>query len=248
MIKKALGATILFTLLSSAANSTPIIFHEGGSNPVDEGWRNSGFASAGPSTENGSDSWSIEKQLGYEYRSYSYTIDSDDLTLAKQLGWSYSFEVQYTDFLSPTSNGLFFQINTNGKVWDGRIGGQADLDQVFSLGYGGPLSYVHEGSGQSFHNYEFRYDPFDELVDVYINNLLTFENIDGGSSSRPDGTGTISWGISPSSAIGKGDWRWVDFSINESEPVAVPEPGSLVLLIAGILSLGVIRRIRSESK
>lgn len=223
-MKPTLALICLLALCAQTAHGQTLIAHHGTTNPQLEGWNRSGSGfpqPTGAAVFDGSvGAWKVDKAIANSSLLYSYTINAASLLAAKQKGWSFAFSLLVAEYPSPADNSIFFQIDTNGEVWNGRIGATANGEPIFQFGYGSYPAYTLSSGAGEYHDYDLVYNPLEGNLDLYIDDALQLANIEGGSSGNSLGTGGVTWGASGFSGTGSGHWNSVEFSI-------IPEPASV---------------------
>lgn len=246
IIKSALALAFVVALSAPAGRAQTLVFHHGATNPQLEGWNRgiSGFPypTAGAVLDQSIEAWEVNKTIADSSLTYSYTIGEADLLAAKQKGWSFSFSLFVAEYPSPADGSIYFQVNTNGEVWNAKIGATEGGAPILQFGYGSYPAYNLSSGGGEYHDYELIYNPIEGNLDLYIDGIVRMNQIEGGVSGGIPATGTVSWGASGFTGTGSGHWSSVEFSI-------IPEPASFGIY-AGALSIMISclsRKVRRRS-
>jgi hypothetical protein len=220
--------------MASFAQAEFVVGHTGSANPTTEGWSAGGGGTFGPGGTDAKPYWDItttsESATGDAY--YYHTLSSSDVSG----NWLYEANVKVP---TPTSgewgpsdcylnayvgtHWYFIGLNDMGLYQStGAAGSEYDL-QLYSFTPDPStyytLSMKQTGSG----------------VDVYVDGILRASTI--APRVAPNYGNLLYWGDGgPNSAQG-GNSRWNSVVFDTNGTPAVPEPGSMVLLIGAIVGL-----------
>lgn len=83
--------------------------------------------------------------------------------------------------------------------------------------------------GNGYHQYQLQWDPETQLADLWVDGAAALTELDGGRTDDD----WMQWGLLSSPGIGAGYFNYLSL---ESDPVAIPEPTAMTLLM---IALGV---------
>ena len=139
--------------------------------------------------------------------------------------------LRLVDIPDPADFGVYADFASFAGVFQMGFGVQPDGDPVLQLITDAtPLVYSLETGGSGYHAYEIRYNPLTDSADVHIDGVPRVTGWQGRSVDVPNAQANFGSFSDPRHA----NWNEFTFAI-------VPEPGSGLLVILGLV--GVARRL-----
>lgn len=232
-----LSACILVLLLGGGTANAGIIFsHYGNTDPTTEGWTQAANgATFGPVTNDGGvNAWNVTDSGVNTGGGYVVVPNAAQVANGNSLGWVLRANLRVLGATMGLHEDMMVLYRDGVTSWDVRFGLQSDGDPIVYLALPGPnsgwLSYALEGVGSTYHLYELMYDPVALNADLFVDGIERISNYAGYSLNQTQ----IFWGAGSTADTGAANYNLVQFT----EPTtAVPEPSTLALFAAGLLSL-----------
>jgi hypothetical protein len=235
-ISYATGSIMLWLTLAAVAlaNGTQIALHEGSNDPETEGWtRERSFSNVDTfpiSNDLGSgiDAWAVYDN-GFSDGYYQYNLTPEQGALASTFGWKLTTTIRVVDFveLSPTDSATKVGFGS----YDLKFGALSDGTPQVSV-YGISDILTLNGLDSGYHLYELVFDPSENNADLFVNGYLQASDLISTTTASPANVmfgSTVGNGEGGVGATGRANYSLVNLQ-------AVPEPNSIVLVIAGLLA------------
>jgi hypothetical protein len=229
---------IALCLTFQNVNAELIIFqHTGNLDPQTTGWNVVGLGgsvSDTPVTNDlglGIDAWSVnDMSTGstsiWQYEKYP---NSTIVNSANTNGWSLKSRLRVVNVPDGVDSSVYFEYATATHRWYLVFGSQADGDPIVRLVTNQPASapssyeYILEGQGAGYHEFDLRFNPANQLSNLYVDGV---ERITGYPGFAESGYGPlVGWGGGQSGSTGHAHYAEVTFSV-------VPEPSTWIAAIA----------------
>ena len=221
----------------SPAHAATLAAHAGNADPLSEGWSRfpgDGSSSEGPVVDGSTPAWRISdpSTAGGSYLWNYKTLPAAQDALAASAGWTLDADVRVTAPGAAPLGSTFIGFGTGNTQYGLLIAASAAGDMTLTAIDEGAAaadwrSATIVGAAAGYHDYRLVYDPATTSVDVFFDGAL---RIGGWTSGSTDFLVGPQWGMGASGYTGAADFASYRVS-------AVPEPGSLALMLAGVTLL-----------
>ena len=227
--------------LPGTAGAGVIFQHIGANDPTTHGWLvnlGHGGVSSGPVfNDGGYDAWAVDdnSSVNESIRVYVGIPTAQQNADAAALGWSLAARIRVVDIPDGLDASVVVEYSNGAITYAMLFGAEADGDPMIRL-FGGPALTV-QNAGPGYHLYEMVFDPVAQSASLLVDGVLHASGYTGFARNL----NRMLWGSGQSTSTGQGNYNLVQWSIG---PTAVPEPGPLALIAAGLIALHLVRRPR----